>query len=281
MSTRVQFPGRSDLIREVQRTLGLVTDGLDGPATIQRIGETLGLSLNLVGRVRGLDFPGRRDAVLRIQQSLNTRIGANLRARGVDGPGTWAAITEWVEAYTGKDVLPDPVSDQGPVAPGNFKETHYTTPHVSRGRTNERQGVVLHHAAGYFQGTISWIQNPNSKVSYHCLISEEGDRASFNSTTDVLWHAGRSSWRGRSGCNGFTVGLAFVGNTNTGARRKNGPGVTEAEVRSAVEWIATIGRPLGWTAESITGHRIVSPGRKDDPSQEVIDIIKREVKNVL
>lgn len=134
------------------------------------------------------------------------------------------------------------------------------TPNVSApNRANECLGVVWHHSAGSFNGSVSWILQSKSQVSYHCIIDLDGSRVSFADDRRVTWHAGKSSWRGRSLCNGFTLGVAFSGDTNSRV-------LTAAEIASALDWLKPRWAKYRWTMASMTTHRAVSPGRKDDIS---------------
>jgi hypothetical protein len=288
MKTRIQFQGRDELIRQIQQHLratthpNLVVDGLDGKATIEAIADSIPVRppVAFAGQARGLEFPGRRDVIRRIQGALNDSLGTRLDPDGRDGAWTWSAIAQRI-------LSPAPVPQPTYPRPDllapftTYPEIRAHTPHVSRNKTNECRGVVLHHAAGFFAGTISWLANPASKVSYHCLIDEDGTRATFAGDRDVTWHAGVSSWNGRGGCNGFTLGLSFVGNTNGGQLRKHGPGPTDDEVASALEWLLPRAERFEWTEQNITAHRIVSPGRKDDTSIFFLTQMREALKKAL
>lgn len=54
----------------------------------------------------------------------------------------------------------------------------------------EYRGVVVHIAAGYFEGTISWQRNPTSKVSSHFIIGRDGQAAQMVDTDVVAWTQG-------------------------------------------------------------------------------------------
>lgn len=147
------------------------------------------------------------------------------------------------------------------------------TPNVSSpSRVNECLGVVWHHSAGSFNGSVSWILKSASQVSYHCIIDLDGSRVIFAEDRRVTWHAGKSKWRGREFCNAFTVGCAFSGDTNT---RK----LTDAEITSAIEWLRPRWKTHRWDTSDMTTHRAVSPGRKDDISaaaeRQLFDAIKK------
>jgi AmpD protein len=58
------------------------------------------------------------------------------------------------------------------------------------------------------------------------------------------------------------LGCAFSGDTYPD--RPFGRSLTEAEIRSALDWLAPRIRDYRITFDMITDHRQVSPGRKDD-----------------
>jgi len=161
-----------------------------------------------------------------------------------------------------------------PPAPGIFGTDYLPSP--NQGYAIRPEGVVLHHSCGTWEGDKSWILNPKSRVSYHCLINTDGRRAEFVPYNRMAWHAGISSFRGRPYCNSFMLGLAFTGNTVTGERRPQKL-LLEAELASAVEWLrarmifSTIPRCC------ITTHRAIAPNRKDDVS----DAVWRQVMEAL
>lgn len=157
-----------------------------------------------------------------------------------------------------------------------FSETVKSTPNKSTSKISPI-GVILHHSGGSYQGGISWILNSKSNVSYHTLINVDGSRTVFCNDNDRAWHAGRSSFKGRKHCNGFMLGLAFTGDTNSRE-------LTTAEVDSAVEYIVQRLNKYGWPKDlsTITTHRDVSPGRKDDVDQraekKVLEALARAIK---
>ena len=122
---------------------------------------------------------------------------------------------------------------------------------------HERRGVVFHHTEIPFQDTIALMSRPESRVSYHCVIDGDGTRCTLVPDTEIAWHAGISSFRGREGCNAFLLGVSFAGDTG-----KNP--LTEAQIASALEWLDIRWKPLGWTLDDMTDHRQVAPGRKRD-----------------
>lgn len=252
----IHFPGRRELVREAQQILGIPADGIDGPQTWrslilatagQKAADTI-----LPPRTGPLStFVGRTQAVRAVQHAIGVTVD------GADGPQTWSGIMQRLR--------PLPPTPAIPPAGGSFPETiRGRSPNRNAGQ-NERLGIVLHHAAGTFEGTIDWCLRAGTNAAYHCLIAPDGRRATLGEDFDRLHHAGKSVWRGRSGCNAFMLGLAFTGDTNTGIHRPQ-KDLLQAEILSAVEWIRSKMALHNIPVSEITHHRVVSPGRKDDLS---------------
>lgn len=96
------------------------------------------------------------------------------------------------------------------------------------------------------------------EVSAHFLIRRSGELVQYVSCDDRAWHAGVSSFAGRSNCNDFAVGIEVEG-TDSQA-------FTPEQYDKLIQLTQAIMRdyPL-ITAERITGHNDIAPGRKTDP----------------
>jgi N-acetyl-anhydromuramyl-L-alanine amidase AmpD len=135
-------------------------------------------------------------------------------------------------------------------------ETRAKTSNVSAKPITPR-AVVLHHSGGSYAGGVSWIKNPASRVSYHCLVAPDGRRTVFAVPEQRTWHAGKSEWRGKTDLNSWSIGAAFAGDTYAQP-------LTDAAMDSMAEYLVPIMRQYGLTLADVTDHRTVSPGRKDD-----------------
>lgn len=253
----IPFPGRAALVSEAQRALGLLVDGKDGRMTW----HALGTRFLPTGHpaMRGITpTPGPRDFLGRsgIVAAIQSACGADVDGR--DGSQTWSAIMEGLIPLHAAPKSTIPLGDTF------IERTRGRSPNRNPG-TNECKGIVFHHAAGHFEGTISWCLKSRTFAAYHCLIDTDGTRAILGHDTDRLHHAGRSSFKGRASCNNFMLGIAFIGNTNTGAMRPN-RNLTDKELASAKEWVMAKMRAYHIPKDWITHHRLVSPGRKDDLS---------------
>lgn len=256
----ISFPKRRDLILETQREMGMRNPtGVDGMFTWHTLGKLLLPEKHpAMAFVRPIPsrvmFPGRENIVAAIQSALKIDVD------GDDGPQTWSALAQRFDKKTEPAHPPQWISREG-----EYEESiRGRSPNRNKG-INLCEGIVIHHAAGYYEGTISWCLKPGTTAGYHCLVNTDGRRAILAEDLDCVHHAGQSKWRGKSSCNFFMLGIAFIGNTNTGAMRPSAD-LTPDEVASACEWIREKMKIHSITRADITTHAAVSPGRKDDTS---------------
>ncbi len=96
------------------------------------------------------------------------------------------------------------------------------------------------------------------QVSAHALIERNGRVTQFVRLLDRAWHAGRSCFQGEVECNDFSIGIELEGTDELP--------YTEAQYAALVGLTRHI--MAAWpaiTADRITGHSDIAPGRKTDP----------------
>jgi AmpD protein len=93
------------------------------------------------------------------------------------------------------------------------------------------------------------------RVSAHFLIRRRGELLQFVGCADRAWHAGISAWKGRQGCNDFSIGIELEGADDV------------AYAAAQYTMLARLIRALrrAYPLEDIVGHSDISPGRKTDP----------------
>ncbi len=96
------------------------------------------------------------------------------------------------------------------------------------------------------------------KVSSHFLIRRDGEVVQYVSCNDRAWHAGTSSYNGRSNCNDFSVGIELEGT--------DGSAYEPAQYRVLANLIFSLCSACpSLSTERIAGHSDIAPGRKSDP----------------
>jgi AmpD protein len=96
------------------------------------------------------------------------------------------------------------------------------------------------------------------KVSSHFLIRRDGETVQFVPVARRAWHAGASSWRGRSRCNDFSVGIELEGAEHDR--------FTDPQYASLVSLLRQLRNTL--PLREVAAHSDVAPGRKTDPGAQ-------------
>ena len=118
--------------------------------------------------------------------------------------------------------------------------------------------IIIHGTVGTDTSDLSWLRNPESKVSYHYLIQRPGAIHRLVHPERRAWHAGESEWEGRKNVNDYSIG---VGLSNLG----NGEAFTAAQYASAGWLCEILMREHNIPLERILGHYHIAPLRKTDP----------------
>jgi N-acetylmuramoyl-L-alanine amidase len=71
--------------------------------------------------------------------------------------------------------------------------------------------LVMHYTAGFTGASaVATLINRATKASAHLVIDRDGTVTQLAPFNVVTWHAGVSKWKGRSGCNSFSIGIELV-----------------------------------------------------------------------
>ncbi len=96
------------------------------------------------------------------------------------------------------------------------------------------------------------------QVSAHCVIRRDGTVEQYVPFAKRAWHAGLSSFNGVDACNDYSIGIELEGTDKSA--------YTEAQYQALAKLTLEIKqRYPAITADRITGHSNISPGRKNDP----------------
>ncbi len=95
-------------------------------------------------------------------------------------------------------------------------------------------------------------------VSSHLCIGRDGALTQYVSFNERAWHAGVSSYEGRSACNDFSIGIELEG-TDTDP-------YDSRQYRALAAVVAALCAAYpSLSGERLVGHSDISPGRKTDP----------------
>ncbi|MEY4505604.1 MAG: hypothetical protein RL297_182 [Pseudomonadota bacterium] len=117
------------------------------------------------------------------------------------------------------------------------------------------------HVEALFTNRLDWDAHPyfqsirGAEVSSHFFIRRDGEVVQFVDADARAWHAGRSNWRGREGCNDHSVGIELEGLEGLPFE----PGQYSALVHLCQDLRQR------YPVADIAGHEHIAPGRKQDP----------------
>lgn len=116
----------------------------------------------------------------------------------------------------------------------------------------------------FFLGRLSAASHPyfatieRLKVSAHLLIQRDGEVVQFVPFHQRAWHAGQSSFQGRSSCNDFSIGIELEGTDEHTFEKK------QYQSLASITQVLMQAYP-GVDRKMIVGHSDIAPGRKTDP----------------
>jgi N-acetylmuramoyl-L-alanine amidase len=124
--------------------------------------------------------------------------------------------------------------------------------------------IILHYTGMQTgQAALDRLRDPAAKVSAHYLVEEDGHVFRLVEEERRAWHAGVSSWRGRTDINARSIGVEIV---NPGHEFGYRP-FPDDQITAVIDLLSEIRDR--WTIENdlILGHSDVAPRRKQDPGE--------------
>ena len=124
--------------------------------------------------------------------------------------------------------------------------------------------IVLHYTGmPDAQSALDRLASPESRVSCHYLIDEDGTVYRMVEEERRAWHAGKSSWRGTRDVNSASVGIELV---NPGHEFGYRP-FPDEQIAALIPLVASIKDRHGISRGDVVAHSDVAPARKEDPGE--------------
>lgn len=134
----------------------------------------------------------------------------------------------------------------------------------------ERKGVsapdmIILHYTGMpdDMAALDWLRNPQSEVSSHYLVHQDGCVVQMVPESRRAWHAGKSFWAGETDINSRSIGIEIANAGHPGGL----PLFPEIQIKSVIELCLDCGRRHGIAPERVLAHSDVAPVRKVDPGE--------------
>src|SRR4030095_8010092 len=92
----------------------------------------------------------------------------------------------------------------------------------------------------------------------HLCVDRQGSLTQFVAFDRRAWHAGQSSYRGRVGCNDYSIGIELEGTDHIPYE--------DAQYTALADVAALLTRRYPrLSLDAVVGHQEIAPGRKSDP----------------
>ena len=122
--------------------------------------------------------------------------------------------------------------------------------------------LILHYTAmTSAERALYWLTTPESNVSCHYLIAEDGEIFQMVREADRAWQAGLSSWQGDTDINSASIGIEIA---NGGPMNPN-PEFPPSQMHAVRDLSADICKRNHIPASRVLAHSDIAPGRKTDP----------------
>ncbi|AQS42163.1 MAG: Peptidoglycan binding protein [Candidatus Tokpelaia hoelldobleri] len=108
------------------------------------------------------------------------------------------------------------------------------------------------------------LQSPESMVSAHYVVREDGAVVQMVAESARAWHAGESFWQGERDINSRSIGIEVV---NAGPLR-DFPAFPHVQIAALVRLSADIIARHGIGARHVLAHSDIAPMRKIDPGEK-------------
>lgn len=104
---------------------------------------------------------------------------------------------------------------------------------------------------------------PESEVSSHYLVYEDGRVVQMVREADRAWHAGKGSWKGAADVNSMSIGIEIVNPGPCGGF----PPFPDMQIDAVIALARDICARRSIAPERVLAHSDVAPGRKIDPGE--------------
>lgn len=155
-------------------------------------------------------------------------------------------MTSFKADYSGATVMPSPN-------------------HGERAGGRKPDMIILHYTGmPTAEGALSWLRRPESQVSSHYFVHEDGTVLQLVPEEYRAWHAGKSIWHGETDINSLSIGIEIANAGHPGGL----PDFSEKQIDAVIELCRDCGQRWSVAPERVLAHSDVAPGRKVDPGEK-------------
>lgn len=132
-------------------------------------------------------------------------------------------------------------------------------------RTGGPVNMLILHYTGMdpAERALKWLRDPESSVSCHYFVFEDGRTLQLVDEADRAWHAGKSFWAGETDINSRSIGIEI---SNPG-HQYGYRAFPDAQIEAVIAICSDILGRLPIPPERVLAHSDIAPLRKEDPGE--------------
>jgi N-acetylmuramoyl-L-alanine amidase len=144
------------------------------------------------------------------------------------------------------------------------------SPNFGLRKDGKRPDCIVLHYTGMptAEGAVAWLANPDSQVSAHYVIREDGAIIQMVAEAARAWHAGKGVWQGETDINSVSIGVEICnpGHPNSDPKEPY-PDFPDHQLQSVFALTRNIVRRHRLNARRVLAHSDIAPRRKIDPGE--------------
>jgi N-acetylmuramoyl-L-alanine amidase len=141
-----------------------------------------------------------------------------------------------------------------------------TSPNFGERKRAGSPGILLLHYTGMpsAEAAVDWLCNPQSGVSCHYVVMEDGRVLQLVPEAARAWHAGAGSWAGETDVNSASIGIEIANPGHDGGY----PDFPEVQVDAVIALCRDIVARRQIAPRNVLAHSDIAPRRKADPGEK-------------
>ena len=142
----------------------------------------------------------------------------------------------------------------------------HPSPNIEPRKTGYRPDLLLLHYTGMrsVEKAIDWLARPESKVSCHYVVAEDGTITQMVAENMRAWHAGHSFWKGSTDINSCSIGIEI----HNPGHDQGYPDFPQAQMDAVARLATDIVARHRISPACVLAHSDVAPQRKIDPGEK-------------
>ena len=140
------------------------------------------------------------------------------------------------------------------------------SPNIEPRKEGRTPDLLLLHYTGMesAEGALAWLTTPESKVSCHYLIDEDGRITQMVAEEMRAWHAGAAHWAGEDDINSCSIGIEI----HNPGHELGYPDFPESQMKAVEALCLDILSRNDIPPQRVLAHSDVAPARKADPGEK-------------